>query len=94
MMYKAIIGKLEENEIEFFERMNPGYKCTGETLTEQFPEGGGQTLVIFKSDSPTSNFTPYGMCRDCGDHYIVARWSRYDRIEKTSLLLIPDVQDK
>ena len=94
MKYKVTIGKLEESEKEFFERMNPGYKCTGETLTEQFPEGGGQTLVIFKTVSPTSNFTPYGMCRDCGDHYIVARYSRHDRIEKTSLLLIPDVADR
>lgn len=95
MRYEFKIGKLEDTEREFFERVNPGYKCTGETLEERWENGGGQTLVVFKTvGRGKKHFTPYGMCRDCGDHYIIARWSRYDRIDKATLEIERDVEDR
>jgi hypothetical protein len=98
--YTYKIGKLEEADRGFYERLNPGYQCTGETLEERYEEehgrdGGGQTLVVFKAvGRGKKHFTPYGMCRDCGDHYIIARWSRYDRIDKATLEIERDVEDR
>lgn len=98
--YTYKIGKLEDWQREYFDRTNPGYTCTGETLEEHYEEelgreSGGQTLVVFKAISKgKKHFTPYGMCRDCGDHYIIARWSRYDRIDKKTLEITRDVEDR
>ena len=91
------VGKLEANENEFFERVNPGYICTGETLEERYEEtegreAGATTYVVMKSKG--KRWTPYGMCRDCGDHYIIARWSRYDRIDKGTFKRTIDVEDR
>ena len=66
-----------------------GHTPTGETLTETFPDGSAQTLVVFKG-----SYTPYGMCRDCGDHYIIARYARYDKIDKKTLAPTLDWGDK
>ena len=85
---KYEIGKLEQGEKELFEKMNKGWKCTGETLKETW-EKGSQTLVVFKGRS-----TAWGMCRDCGDHYIIARWDRYDRIDKGTFKVTRDVEDR
>lgn len=91
--YNYSIGTLAEQDFTIFEKMNPGYKCSGETLKEEYPDGGSCTYVVFKC-KPGHHGTPYGMCRDCGNHYIIARWSRYDRIDKKTLEIIFDVDDK
>lgn len=92
------IGTIKNEDREWFEKMNDGFKCTGETLEEVFEgrdddgrlaDGGGTTYVVFKG-----RFTAYGMCRDCGNHYIIARWSRYDRIEKGTFERTLDVEDR
>lgn len=93
--YEYTVGTIEASEIAFFEKMNPGYKCTGETLAERYEEtegreAGGTTYVVMKG----KNRTPYGMCRDCGDHYIIAKWDRYDRIDKGTLKRTVDVDDR
>lgn len=82
------IGTLEAADRDWFERANKGWKTTGETLEERW-EDGAQTLVVFKG-----SFTRYGMCRDCGDHYIIARYSRYDRIDKDTFKVTKDVEDR
>lgn len=94
MKFNVSIGRLEENEKEFFEIVNRGYECTGETLKIQYPDGSTETLVVFRAKIETCEVTPYTMCRDCGDHYIIARWNRYDRIEKISLKYTVDVEDR
>lgn len=96
--YTHVIEKLADNEYEYFEKNNPGYKCTGEILKEEYMEEngrdwGGCSYVVFKC-KPGYHGTWYGMCRDCGDHYIIARWSRYDRIDKKTLKMTCDVEDK
>lgn len=92
-MYKYEKGTLPKEEIAWFEKMNPKHKCTGETLSEVVTETNGlergTTYVVMKG-----NFTAYGMCRDCGDHYIIARWSRYDKVDKETLEITFDVEDR
>ncbi len=39
-------------------------------------------------------FTPYGGIRDCGNHYIKANYSSYDRIDKKTLLVTRNVEDR
>ena len=92
-MYKFERGTLPQEEREWFEQMNKGFKCTGETLAETFTDSfgleTGTTYAVMKG-----RFTAYGMCRDCGNHYIIARWARYDRIEKDTLEITYDVEDR
>lgn len=96
--YTHTIGTLENGDREFFERLNPGYKCTGETLIEEYKvfedgetlvDGHSCTYVVMKG-----RFTQFEMCRDCGDHYIIARWSRYDRVDKQTRTITFDVEDE
>lgn len=91
-MYKFAKGIIQKEDRKFFEDMNKGFKCTGETLAETFTDRFNLeteiTYAVMKG-----RFTPYGMCRDCGDHYIIARWSRYDRIDKETLEITFDVED-
>lgn len=91
------IGTLEAGEASYFEKMNKGYKCTGETLEERYTEeqgrdGGATTYVVMKATA--RQWTPYGMCRDCGDHYIIAKWDKYVRIDKGTLKRTVDVEDR
>ena len=95
--YTYQTGTLDAGEKEFFERMNPGFEATGETLNERYKEeqgrdGGATTYAVMKAKG--RGWTPYGMCRDCGDHYIIARYSRYDRIEKGTFKRTVDVEDR
>lgn len=96
--YTYETGTLEKGDKEWFEKVNRGYKCTGETLKEDFKgynekgllvDGGGATYAVMKG-----RFTRFGMCRDCGDHYIIARYSRYDRIDKGTFKRTIDVEDR
>ena len=91
---KYTIGALRSDDVTFYERLNKGWRCTGETITETWSgknpyDRGSQTLVVF-----TGPYTRYGMCRDCGDHYIIARYSRYDRIDKGTFKVTVDVEDR
>ena len=85
----------KEKETEYFEKVNQGWKCTSELLNEEYIDEKhncltyGCTYVVM-----TGSFTRYGMCRDCGDHYIIARYDRYDRIEKDTLNITFDVEDR
>ena len=90
---KYMVGVLPPEEIEYFERHNAGYKCTGETLEERFVDlfgmEHGAVYAVMRGKA-----TLYGMCRDCGDHYIIARWSRYDKVDKATLNIEYDVDDR
>ena len=92
MKYEVTVNEEDSFAIQeraYYEKMNPGYTVTGATLHESFPDGSGCTNIIFKG-----KYTRYGMVRDCGDHYIIARYSRYDRIDKGTLKLTKDVEDR
>lgn len=84
--------RLTKEERERFARdgrkYKPMLKPTGETIWERW-ETGGECRVVMRG-----SWTPYGVMRDCGDHYIIARWSRYDRISKDLTEITYDVEDE
>lgn len=82
---KGTIALTEENQ-KWFNRN--GFTMTGETLTLG-NEKTSTTYVVF-----SGNHTPYGSVRDCGDHYIKAQYDRFDRIEKATLEITQDVEDR
>lgn len=85
-VFKDVLIDADKN---FFERLNPGWKATGDMLEETFPDGSTNTLVVF-----TGPWTRRDTCRDCGTHYIIARHRRYDRIDKYTLQITPGVEDR
>lgn len=66
----------------------PGLLLTGETITIG-DEYESTTYVVFKGRR-----TPYMTVRDCGDHYIFAGYSQYYRIDKDTLQITNDVEDR
>ena len=98
-IHNYTLRTMTNEEKAHFEIAFTGYKPTGEILEhswmeEQGRDGGATGYVVFKSTSNRTNWTPYGMCRDCGDHYIIANWSSYDRIDKATLTRTHDVEDR
>lgn len=85
VLAKGTIEKTAENK-QWFERK--GYHLTGETLTIG-TEYENTTYVVY-----TGRHTVYGTIRDCGDHYIRACYDRYDRIDKETLTITKDVEDR
>lgn len=71
-----------------------GYHITGEIIAVDWrddPNAVGCVYceyVVFRG-----SWTRYDSIRDCGDHYIWARYSRYDRIDKETLEITRDVED-
>lgn len=71
-----------------------GYHPTGEILAVDWRDDENAvglvycTYIVFKG-----SWTRYDSIRDCGDHYIWARYSRYDRIDKATLEITKDVED-
>lgn len=83
-----MIGKLEADK-EYFEKANPGFKCTGETLKVEYDTGEAATYVVFKG-----RYTPHLCVRDCGDHYTMARYSDYAHIDKETMEVTIDLEDR
>lgn len=82
----GIIPTTPENK-EFYNRAD--YKMTGKTLTIEYENGNTVSYIVF-----TGKFTRYGSIRECNDHYILAGYSSYYRIEKDSFVITSDVEDK
>lgn len=57
-------------------------------------EGDHEYRVILKMKPGYKGWTPYGTARDCGDHLILARWSRYDSVDKKTMQIFTDVEDR
>lgn len=88
---RSKIEKTEENK-KWYDRK--GYHMTGELLCMDWRDEKDAVgcvyceYVVFKG-----SWTRYDTIRDCGDHYIWARYSRYDRIDKKTLEVTRDVED-
>jgi hypothetical protein len=52
------------------------------------------TRIIVRMKRGFKGWTPSGCARDCGDHYIVARYCQYDRVDKDTMNVTKDVEDK
>lgn len=81
-------GFIENNDSNRKWYNREGYHMTGETLTLG-DETENCTYIVFKG-----SWTRSGTVRDCGDHYIKANYSRYDRIDKDTLEITKDVEDR
>ena len=82
--YEFSVGKIELSEENKKWYNRKGYTMTGETLTQRCLVGFKEeiTYVVFKG-----KYTRYGTCRDCGDHYIIAWYSQFVRVDKGTLLV-------
>lgn len=88
-MAKAMaIGTIELNASNQKWYNREGYKMTGETL-KLGDAKSNCTYVVFRGTR-----TLYDTVRDCGDHYIKAGYSGYDRIDKATLEITRDVEDR
>ncbi len=90
-MIKAIdeILPIEDDERALYQ---PFYK--EHTPVGWMREAYGYTRIILKMKRGHKGWTPYGCARDCGDHYIVARSCSYDRVDKRTLAITENVEDK
>lgn len=82
------VGTIEQSEENKKFYNQKGYTMTGETLTLG-DETENCTYIVFKG-----SWTRYGTVRDCGNHYIKAQHSSYDRIDKETLEITRDVEDR
>lgn len=57
-------------------------------------EEENENRIMVKMKRGYKGFTPYGVARDCGNHYIIARYTRYDSVDKKTLEVTKDVEDK
>lgn len=57
-------------------------------------EDGMCDRVIVKTKQGCEGWTPFGTARDCGNHYIIARYSRYDRLDKQTMEVTKNVEDR
>lgn len=92
MIIKKDKIELNDSNLTWYNRK--GYHMTGETITitTANPCHGleeSTTYVVFKG-----TWTRSGTIRDCGDHYIYAGYSSYTRIEKDTLEITEDVEDR
>lgn len=89
-MKKIMIGTIEKTDenLRWF-NIREGYEMTGETLTFEAENGAAATYVVFQG-----NRTWADTVRDCGDHYIKACYSEYISIDKKTLAITRDVEDR
>lgn len=77
-----------KDEKEWFEACHKNFNVLGFLVTPFISK------VILKPKQGKKGFTPYGCVRDCGDHYIIAQYASYRRIDKKTGEAIDDVEDK
>lgn len=88
-----IINTISEEDKRWFSAQHPHHNVVG-FMREGYGSNGGITRVILKMKPGHKGWTPYGAARDCGDHYIIARYSQYDRVDKKTLAITKDVDDR
>ena len=94
--YRISDKRLSPESMAFFTEANKyrGLIPTGELLLA-FEDSGScageclWALAVFKGRR-----TGYDTVRDCGDHYIIARYDRFDRIDKATMKVTKDVPDR
>ena len=53
------------------------------------------TRVIIKAKNCVGCWTPHGTARDCGNYYIIAKYSTYLKVDKKTLQVLDnDAEDK
>jgi len=57
-------------------------------------DGAKVSRLIVKMKPGYKGWTPSYCARDCGDHYIIARYDCYDKIDKRTHAMTKDVEDR
>ena len=82
------IRNLTEEEKTYFQRFYKVHTVVG------MMEEENEDRIIVKMKRGHKGFTPYGVARDCGNHYIIARYSSCDSVDKKTLEVTKDVEDE
>ena len=93
--YSISERRLSPEDVAFYAAAN-AYRDltpTGELLEVHNPEARAgivsKAKVVF-----TGKKTGYDTVRDCGGHYIIALYDRFDRIDKATMQVTKDVPDR
>lgn len=90
-------NSLTAEEKERFERYNPGYVTTGDTIvfdyTSRYGQHESEELVIFKAADRKHNWTRYGMARQTSKYIILARYDRYYKLTLNGKIVSLDAED-
>ena len=97
--YTVIENGLTDEEREQFQKYYSDHTVTKDLLQIDSISDNGNSGQMIRVIIVKGTWTPSGCARDCGDHYIKANYSRYDkliRFHETSLItrVIKDVEDK
>ena len=82
--------KLDAEKTAYFQQFYPEHTVIG-YLLEEDPDSVVDGRVVLKSKPGCHAWTPTGCARDCGDHYIIARYCSYDRVDKDTMKITKDV---
>ena len=88
------IKTLNADDVAWFGRFYPKHNVIGDMVFTDDKTGETYDKIIVKMKPGCNGYTPTGTVRDCGDHYIEAKYSRFDKIDKKTLDITKDVEDK
>ena len=80
--------EINEEDREYFQKFYPRHNIVGLLEMEN------ETTIILKMKKGYNGFTPSGCVRDCGDHFILANYFCYYRIDKKTLCVTKSNEDK
>lgn len=83
---------VDQEEKDWFAKWYKDHDVIG--FMHEYGDGYSISRVILKAKTNSGNWTPSGCARDCGDHYIVAKYSSYDRVSKKRHKITKDVPDR
>lgn len=81
---------LDAEKTAYFQQFYTQHTVIG-YLLEEDPDSVVDGRVVLKMKPGYSGWTPTGCARDCGDHYIIARYSSYDSVDKATMRVTKDV---
>lgn len=87
------VDPLQPDEMEIFTRTLAYYQPPITPTGEVIEASSTSDPTIINKVVIHGSWTPYGFIRDCGDHYIIAKYSRYDRISKDLQTITEDTED-
>lgn len=92
MERKFEVLDITEEDKTYFQKFYRKHDVVG--FMKETTEDGETTVIIVKMKRGYKGWTPTGCVRDCGNHYIIARYSHYDMIDKKTMSITYDVEDK
>lgn len=82
------VRPVNEDEMKWFSGCHPNFNVLGFLVTSFVSK------IILKPKRGKKGFTPYDCVRDCGDHYVIAQYASYTRVDKKTGEMTYNVEDK